>query len=109
MTNTTANLITIECSAPNEAYTLLDAGPNLTIHLAGPSETGGTGPILCGFNRFQRDEDGHYAIGFSVGGGITGPGIEHDVCTGCVDLADGRQIKGTNAAKVAAAITEASV
>jgi hypothetical protein len=94
-----ADLTTIECAAPGEAFTLFESGPNLTLHLAGPGETGGTGPILCGFDRFAKDEDGHYAIGFSVGGGTSGPGVVHRVCGECQMLAGNRTISGSNAQK----------
>ncbi|TFD41733.1 hypothetical protein E3T37_03515 [Cryobacterium sp. TMT2-10] len=93
-----AVLTTVECSMPCEGYTLLDSGPNLALHLAGPGKLGGTGPCICGFDRHARDENGRHIVGFSVGGGITGPGVWHTVCAGCAALAAGRTIRGMNAA-----------
>lgn len=83
-------LTTIECSRPGDAYTLMEAGVHLDVHLAGPGERSGTGPILCGFDLFQRD------IGFSVGGGITGPGYNHHPCAECIALIGDREITGTH-------------
>lgn len=85
-------LTTVETSMPGERYSLLESGPNLSLHLAGPAKTGGTGPCICGFDRFAR------GVGFSVGGGTYGPGVNHDVCPECARLAAGRPIRGTNAA-----------
>ncbi|QAY06228.1 hypothetical protein SEA_FRAYBELL_7 [Mycobacterium phage FrayBell] len=45
-------LTTIECSRPGDPYTLFKSGTHLDVHLAGRSKTGGTGLILCGFDRF---------------------------------------------------------
>lgn len=88
----TETLTTIEISrAPGTRYTLTERGTKLEVHLAAPSESGGTGPCICGFNRFSKD------VGFSVGGGWTGPGVEHNVCRKCVALRDGRPIRGTHA------------
>jgi hypothetical protein len=84
-------LTTIETSGPGERYSLFETGPNLSLHLAAPTAHG-TGPCICGFDRFARD------IGFSVGGGVTGPSVKHAVCQECARLIDGRPIKGTNAA-----------
>jgi hypothetical protein len=88
--NLTETLTTVETSAPGERYALFDHGPNLSLHLAAPTVYG-MGPCICGFDRFARD------IGFSVGGGVTGPGVKHTVCQECARLIDGRPIKGTNA------------
>ena len=96
-------LTTVECSMPGERYTLLGSGPHLALHLAGPAAGGGTGPCICGFDRHARDADGRHIVGFSVGGGITGPGVRHAVCAGCAALAGGRTIRGTNAALFAPA------
>ena len=70
--------------------TLFSSGVDLDVHLAGPGSTGGTGKILCGFDRFARD------IGFSVGGGVTGPGYRHHPCGDCAALAGDRSIRGTH-------------
>lgn len=85
------NLTTIECSGPGDPYGLLAGGPSFYVHLAGPGERGGTGPCLCGFDRFGP------GIGFSVGGGFSGPGYQHHPCAECLALADGRRISGTHA------------
>ena len=84
------DLVTIECSRPEDTYTLFASGTDLDVHLAGPGKTGGTGPILCGFDRFQR------TVGFSVGGGGTGPGYRHHPCAQCSELAGDRKIAGTH-------------
>jgi hypothetical protein len=83
-------LTTIECSRSGDAYTLFKSGTDLDVHLAGPGKRGGTGPILCGFDRFARD------VGFSVGGGVTGPGYRHHPCVKCAELAGGRSVSGTH-------------
>ncbi|AUV61617.1 hypothetical protein PP502_gp52 [Gordonia phage Beenie] len=83
-------LTTIECSRPGERYTLFESGRVLHVHLAAPSRFG-TGPCLCGFDRFGP------GIGFSVGGGVTGPGYVHYPCRDCADLIDSRPIRGTHA------------
>jgi hypothetical protein len=88
---TTEKLTTIECSLPGQRYTLFESGPSLTVHLAGPGRTGGTGPCICGFDRFAKE------VGFSVGGGTTGPGVKHDVCADCARLAAGRPVGGLHA------------
>lgn len=90
------SLVTIECSRPSDAYTLWNAGPVLDVHLAAPSQHG-TGPCICGFDRFARDENGHFSIGFSVGGGVTGPSYTHEPCPDCTRLIDGRPIHGLHA------------
>lgn len=90
-------LVTIETSGPGERYTLFETGPNLSLHLAGTGVHGGTGPCICGFDRHARDENGRGIVGFSVGGGTSGPGVKHTVCPDCARLAGGRPIKGTNA------------
>ena len=93
--NATETLVTIEISGAGEAYSLFESGPNLSLHLAAPT-VHGTGPCICGFDRFGRDEYGQ-RFGFSVSGGITGPGVKHNVCPECARLIAGRPIKGTNA------------
>lgn len=90
------NLVTIECSRPGDSYTLFTAGIDLDVHLAGPGTQGGTGKILCGFDRFARDDDGRYVVGFSVGGGVTGPNYRHRPCAECAALTNGRSISGTH-------------
>jgi len=92
-----ATLTTIECSRPGDGYTMFGAGPILDVHLAGPSEHG-TGSCICGFDRFARGEDGRFLIGFSVGGGVTGPSYVHQPCPDCARLAGDAVIRGTHAA-----------
>lgn len=81
---------TIECSRPGQAYRLLESGPVLDVHLAAGRD-GGTGPCLCGFDRHAAK------VGFSVGGGTTGPRVRHEVCPGCAELATGRPVHGLHA------------
>lgn len=81
-------LTTIECSDPGARYTLMEAGPRLTVHLAGPGKTGGTGPCICGFDRHAK------GIGFSVGGGWSGPGSNPRACAECARLAGDNPIHG---------------
>lgn len=63
---------------------------------------GGTpGPTLCGVDRFAAD-----APGWSVGGGVSGPGITHTPCPGCIQAArqhfPGIPVWGLGAEQVAA-------
>ncbi|QZN86916.1 hypothetical protein [Cellulomonas sp. C5510] len=95
------HLVTIECSRPGDAYTLFSSGPTLDVHLAGRGEHGGTGPCLCGFDRHARAEDGRSLIGFSVGGGVTGPSFTHVPCEECAAAAGDAHITGTHAAMFA--------
>jgi hypothetical protein len=91
-------LVTVECSKPGDAYTLLEYGRELTVHLAGASSSGhGVGPCICGFDRFARDETGHMMVGFSIGGGVTGSDIHPDVCSECRRLSGIAQIRGLHA------------
>lgn len=84
------SLVTIEVSEPGARYTLLDSTGGLSVHLAESTQRG-TGPILCGFDRFAVN------VGFSVGGGVTGPGVTHRPCSTCASLIAGRQVSGTHA------------
>ena len=100
------SLTTIECSQPGAKYTLFETGPRLKVHLAGPGKLGGTGPCICGFDRHQRDENGRGIVGFSVGGGTRGPGVNHDVCADCKRLAGDSRIGGIHAAMFTATSAE---
>jgi hypothetical protein len=82
---------TIECSRPGQSYRLLETGPVLDVHLAA-GRGGGTGPCLCGFDRHAAK------VGFSVGGGSTGPNIRHEACAACAELSIGRPVSGLHAA-----------
>ncbi|AYN56875.1 hypothetical protein PBI_ANDREW_61 [Arthrobacter phage Andrew] len=53
------------------------------IHLVRMTDTGTPGKTLCGIERFGPGNGG-----WSVGGGITGPGVERSACAACVDHAD---------------------
>lgn len=97
------HLVTVECSRPGDAYALLSTGPTLDVHLAGPGEHGGPGACLCGFDRHARGDDGRSLIGFSVGGGSTGPGLAHHRCDRCAAAAGDAHITGLHAAMFAEA------
>lgn len=88
---TEPSYVTVECSHPGARYTLFESGPSLIVHLAGPGKTGGTGPCICGFDRFDPK------IGFSVGGGVSGPSTLHEVCADCLRLGRGGTIRGIHA------------
>lgn len=94
-----SSVITIECSRPGDPYTMFESGTDLYVHLAAPSKHG-TGPCLCGFDRFAPD------VGFSVGGGVTGPGYRHHPCAECAALVGGRTISGTHAQLFAVEVGE---
>lgn len=100
---TTDTLVTIETSGPGERYTLTETGPNLSVHVA-PEVRGGVGPIVCGFDRFARGEDGRLAVGFSVAGGTRGPSTKHRICPDCARLVAGRPIRGLHADLVEAEV-----
>lgn len=51
-------------------------------HLVRGTERGTPGQVLCGIDRFASG-----GPGWSVGGGITGPGVGHTPCGGCVEVA----------------------
>lgn len=88
----TETLTTIECSRPGERYTLFESGPLPIVHLAGPGADGrGTGRCICGFDRFAAK------VGFSVGGGVSGPGVKHEVCGECRSLIGDRPVRGLHA------------
>lgn len=53
------------------------------VHLVRKVQNGGTpGPTLCGLDRFHKN-----APGWSVGGGVSGAGIELEPCPGCETVA----------------------
>lgn len=58
------------------------------VHLVRVTNRGTPGPTLCGIDRFPRDANNvPTGPGWSVGGGVSGRGIEHKPCGGCVDTA----------------------
>jgi hypothetical protein len=61
---------------------LFDATPVYDVHLVTGTANGTPGPTLCGIDRFA---DG--SPGWSMGGGVTGPGMVHTPCPGCVTVA----------------------
>lgn len=65
---------------------LFDFGPaadDYAVHLVRQSIYGGTpGSALCGIDRFAKD-----GPGWSVGGGLSGPGIVHKPCPACASAA----------------------
>jgi hypothetical protein len=60
---------------------LFDSRPvdDYLVHLVRSTGRGTPGPTLCGIDRFAKE-----TAGWSAGGGITGPGIVHKPCPGCV-------------------------
>ena len=54
------------------------------VHLVRSTKRGTPGPTLCGIDRFAPG-----SAGWSVGGGVTGPGFTHTPCGGCVEVARG--------------------
>jgi hypothetical protein len=94
----TVTLTTVEVSGAGQSYKLLEVSKvGLSVHLAGPGKTGGTGPCICGFDRHASTEDGRHLHGFSVGGGVTGPGYDHQVCVDCARLAGDAPLHGIHA------------
>jgi hypothetical protein len=63
---------------------LLDSEPtDFLVHLLRRDDRGGTpGPTLCDIDRFDP-----VGPGWSVGGGVSGPGIELSACERCVAVA----------------------
>ena len=49
------------------------------IHLVRSTSHGTPGPTLCNLDRFHPD-----SAGWSVGGGLSGPGLEFTACPACV-------------------------
>ena len=74
-----------------------------TVHLITATDRGTPGPTLCGIDRFHEDN-----AGWSVGGGIGGPGITHKPCPGCADRAraafPGLEVTGLGAREMAEAL-----
>jgi hypothetical protein len=60
----------------------LQFGGREPICLARGTATGAPGPTLCGIDRFAKG-----GPGWSLGGGVTGPGYRHEACPGCVSVA----------------------
>ncbi len=57
---------------------LFNGRPVMDICLVRSTDRGTPGPTLCGLDRFARDSPG-----WSVGGGVTGPGIVNERCADC--------------------------
>jgi hypothetical protein len=79
--------ITALCTLQFSWGGLFDGRPadDYAVHLVRQLHRGGTpGPTLCGTDRF-----GDAAPGWSLGGGISGPGIVHKPCPGCAAAARG--------------------
>lgn len=55
---------------------------NYAVHLVRRTNRGTPGPSLCGIDRMDPK-----GPGFSVGGGISGKGVVHRPCSGCVATA----------------------
>lgn len=89
---------------------LFDGRPadGYTVHLIRFTNRGTPGPTLCGIDRFAKD-----GPGWSVGGGMTGPGIVHTPCGRCVEVAaqefPGLPIRGSVGAKEMRAATAEAV
>ena len=81
---------------------LFDGEPvdDYTVHLITATDRGTPGPTLCGIDRFRED-----SAGWSVGGGISGPGIAHKPCRACADKArdgfPGLEVTGLGAQEMA--------
>jgi hypothetical protein len=82
---------------------LFDGEPvdGCTVHLVTATRRGTPGPTLCSIDRFHPD-----SAGWSIGGGISGPGIEHVPCPGCAgaaaDMYPGLEVTGLGAKEMAA-------
>jgi hypothetical protein len=62
---------------------LFDFEPtDLLSHAIRGTRRGTPGPTLCGIDRFGED-----APGWSVGGGVSRPGLTFTACPGCVEVA----------------------
>lgn len=64
-------------------------------HLVALDAKGSNGgrPTVCGLSRFDRRDDHHRVVrradlsGWSMGGGVSGPGVVQVACEGCFDPA----------------------
>ncbi|UXE05409.1 hypothetical protein SEA_RENNA12_58 [Arthrobacter phage Renna12] len=59
-------------------------GERERVHLVRMTDSGTPGDTLCGLERFGPDA---VPSSWSVGGGITGPGLNLAACAACADLA----------------------
>lgn len=86
MTNRTVDeqAVTALCTLQFAAGGLFDPRPvdGYAVHLVRSTGSGTPGPTLCGIDRFAQDTPG-----WSVGGGVTGPGITHTPCPRCAQVA----------------------
>lgn len=94
-----SRLITVEMTLREDRADPERRTARFEVHLAGDAANGGTGPNLCGFDRFARDASGRLRRGFSVGGGVSGgpdyPG-SHQACGDCAAVVNQRPISGTH-------------
>lgn len=86
---------------------LFDSKPvdDYAVHLVRCAAKGGTpGPTLCGIDRFHPQ-----SAGWSVGGGLSGPGIVHKPCPGCAAAAreqfPGLKVTGLGAKEMSAVLS----
>jgi hypothetical protein len=78
-TNPITHLVTLQFANGD----LFDGKPTDGLaHLVRGTRRGTPGPTLCGIDRFANDTPG-----WSAGGGISGPGITHTPCSGCLGVA----------------------
>ena len=74
-----------------------------TVHLVRHTKGGTPGPTLCNLDRFHPK-----SAGWSVGGGLSGPGIIHKPCPGCTEAArtyfPGLEVTGLGAREMAEAL-----
>jgi hypothetical protein len=84
---------------------LIITGPvdDYAVHLVRSTAKGTPGPTLCGIDRFHED-----SAGWSLGGGLGGPGIVHKPCPGCAEVArakfPGLEVTGLGAREMAAVL-----
>jgi hypothetical protein len=66
---------------------LFDLAPvdGYKVHLVRQTAHGTPGPTLCGVDRFAPN-----GAGWSIGGGVSGPGVTHEPCEGCARVRKGR-------------------
>ena len=99
--NPVDGLVTLQFSSGG----LSDGKPvdDYTVHLVRHTKGGTPGPTLCNLDRFHPK-----SAGWSVGGGLSGPGIIHKPCPGCTEAArtyfPGLEVTGLGAREMAEAL-----